>query len=593
MRLSTLVMEFLINNYIMIAFALFMGVLLFFTRKKLAIFGNIIEENISKEGIYYRVLLFMSAAFILWGYIFKTAFYSPYSTGVQGDNFNYLSCIIDNPSYYTARHVIFPWIGGQFIKIAKNIGILNPENRLFSFHAMTIASIPVHIFSIIGLVYLYKIFKVLQFSLAERVLGVLFLATTFGYWLWSIQPNSLGTALGLQCVALYYSIRMVKEENKALVFLAPFFIVMVIYAHIGAIFFAFTLNLFLGIYLLIYYRKNLWNIFIYVLTLLVTGVFFLKLSYSFFDMSLNGFGSVKTYIERLVETEQYGLVVVGTPQELFQRIANKIGVTVGNIFGLWVPQDAFDYIMIFMILATACALLLYIFSSFKKIYIISYGRNRSVMLMLLLTTIIPFIFFIFKTTISTHYYIMALVPNIVLLLMLTFMADRFYKKRFGIFLLCLIIPTSFLLNGFGSMNVLKGLDYRESEAYQKWDFLYQRYPSEKVFFFETYNEYEKPYKEVLGKKIYFFHDALTTVYTLKSFIDCFGSSFGKIEWIYPVYPEEILNKLTKTKDKVIIGPSVYAKIKNELPTHIKIDTLKDINSDNNFYLLHRDAHRRY
>jgi hypothetical protein len=572
----------------MITFAILAGVLLFSAKKKFSVFGIILDNSISKKKIFSWMIVFITGIFILWGYVFKTAFYTPYNTGVQGDNFHYLSGILGSPHYYSPRHLIFPWIGGQFILFAEKIGILDPQSHLFRFKAMGIAAVAVRIFSIVGLIYLFRIFKLFNLSFAKRIFGVLFLATTFGYWLWSIQPNSLATALGLQCVALYYSIKMIKGKSKALFILSPLSVIMVLFAHISAISFVITLAVFLGVYIFINNYKNIKNLLFYMGcyagTLLFAGVTFLYISAGYFNVRPNSLGSIKHYIDILIGAQHYGSFEVLGVQELLKKLITNIGLTLLNFFGFWAPQNIFDYVLIFMILALACALFLYISANFKKVFMRSDIQDRWIILMLLLTTIVPFIFFMLKTT-TMHYYVIALVPNVVLFLFLIFKTDKLYNSGFGTFLLFCFIPLLFLFNGFSSMNVLKGMDYSQSDCYKKFDALYHKYPKEKIYFYETYNEYKQPFRYKAGRKVYFFQDAVTTHYVMLGFLGCFNRSFPNIEWIYPVYINEILDKVNRNQGCVIIGPTTYAKIKDTLPFNIEAEAFKDNRTGINFYLL--------
>lgn len=584
MRLSAIILDFIRQSCPLIICAFFMGVGMVICKNKISSLGKIIEDNVAKNRIFQWAMISCAIIFICWGYILKSAFYTPYNSGAQGDNFYFIKGAMDHPNYGSGRHLIFPWIAGQLIFIAKKIGFLNPQNHLWQFYAFGLSSLPVRILSVVGLFYVYKLFKLLNLSFTKRILATLFLATTFGYWLWSIQPNALGIALGLECIALYYSVRMVKNKDRTSFFFAPLFILLTLYAHISAAYFISALCIITGVYVVLNLckkaEKSFGNLIIYFSTLFLGGSFFLYTTLKKF--ALNIF-QLKFYIDVMTNRiNEYGQLQIKL--SALRALVNNIGLALMNMFGLWGAQKVLDYILIFIILAIICALFTYILLNFIKIIAKRNSEDDWILSIFLSTFIIPFVVFLFLKN-GEHYYVITLVPTSIFFLYLIFKIDEFCKKELGTFLICCLIPALFLLNGFSTMNVLKGLDFRQAGEFKKFESLYRIYPNEKVYFFETFDEYREPFRIKDSRKVYFFEEPMTTDYAMGAFLHCFSPAYPNIKWNYSFNMPDLLESLKKNDGLVIVGPLSYLKIKVQLPREIVAIPFQDNVSNITFYKL--------
>ncbi|OHD48214.1 MAG: hypothetical protein A2096_06380 [Spirochaetes bacterium GWF1_41_5] len=476
-------MTFLFEKFVFIIGAIILAIFLFIYKNEI----NKINNNLlcffkAKTNLIWLIIIF----FIFWFfcYFYPDIYYTPWTGATLGDNFLYLLNSFNNNNYYYQTHLFYPFVPFKIYELFKKFNLIFNENDPdFMFKIIPFFSLPVKLFSLIGLLYAYKILKKITNSIFEQILGMFFIAVTFAFWLWSIQPNGRGLAISFSFVVIYYLIKLSED-----LFLINYIIIgllcsMAIFIHIGLIYFIIGVALIVCFYSIRkYYKiknnKLLLGVFIFI----IINSIFLIIYYFLLVYKYNTY-SLSKLIYNISEPWNYGAIKLG--MNFFKLFfIDSIGSILGMLLGV---QYKFSYkikplyediILMIQLGIILNVLSNVIFLKFKKI------AEQKYFLIIFFSFVFTLIGFSIRKTWINHYNL--IIPAITLLILFFSFNKSIFKDKLLFHLqIIILIITMFYINGFGFISVLHGNNYKDNILYNKFNLLKYYTQNKKTILYEN------------------------------------------------------------------------------------------------------------
>jgi len=183
-------------------------------------------------------------------YLARPSYYVLFHGGACGDPyFLVLNALLD-PNYFHAKHLFFPTVPAQILKLALKFGIYDPLDLMYFEKAYLFFSLPNRLAALPGALMMFWLLRRLRYTTNCALLGVAFLAATFGYWFWAIQSNSMGFLLPFILLAFGITWTALARRSVGLSFLSGVMLAGCVYVHISSVFIAAGLAAFAsGVYL--------------------------------------------------------------------------------------------------------------------------------------------------------------------------------------------------------------------------------------------------------------------------------------------------------------------------------------------------------
>ncbi|HBE02337.1 MAG TPA: hypothetical protein DC049_07655 [Spirochaetia bacterium] len=418
-------------------------------------------EFLSGKNIYIFLLLLFTI-FFLWGYLCKEIFYTAYCGGSFGDNYWFIRETLNNPDYIWLPHLYFPLIPGkifQFITaIAPNMEWLKSPEKIFIWFSYS-----TKILVLIGLIFAWKILYTGNLTRLQALLGIFFIAVSFAYWLWGIQPNARGVMLALIFISIYFTVLALKKKKIIHIMISSIISCLVVYVHIGGLFF--TLGIFLVHVLWLFFDRREKKYFIQIAVLSATYLICGALFYFLAAWHYHTWSFARLFAE-IANTEQLGVFNL---HHSFFKLLFRDGIS-SNLAMLIGPQ--YDGVprtftsLAAISLALGCILSLFIsFISIRwKLFFNS--PAAPVFFTSLFCFIVTMIGFSIRKTFIA-YYGPVIVFTSILLFLLAF-APRRNNAEYPNFLILLLMSFSmFFLNGHGDVRVFWGEQRITKDIFQK------------------------------------------------------------------------------------------------------------------------------
>lgn len=529
----------------LLIFSLPIYALLLILRKKINALGYAIDNFVEKNTVPKIILMALLFFFIVFAYLTRPIYYSVYASGVIGDSLAFANMALEKNLYIFPKHISHPFFAHYVIKALLNLKILSAENNNFKEAVFIWSSLPMRILASFGLFIILGIFrKYFKFSFLKSFLCSIFLGVSFAYWCWAIQPNCLAIGIACEIVAMFFVFKAIKTKSWVFFFLSGISVAACIYAHITTIYFCLGTSIFMLVYFSIqeskYKKFMIRNLITYFLLLAVLGAYFYFIAVRAY-MSQGykvSFTNFPAFLEIISDYHMFGRFSLPSFTKIFIMIKENFITGVVNIFGIWLPINFLEKLIILITIALAIAALTVFFVKFKE----AWKSHRAQILYLLILFFVILAGFTVRNG-GTHYYSIALPVNLFLLFLVIFSPTR--KTNFSDFpvvIVILLILLLFAYNGFSSKNVYGGKNVRDYYIYDNYSNLKELSGEKSVYFFEPLDLYER----FISKANFL---PITHYYSNK---------FSNISWITDFKENDIYEFLKKNKNSIIyVGKDTY------------------------------------
>jgi len=257
------------------------------------------------------------------------------------------------------------------------------------------------------------------------------------------------------------------------------------------------------------------------------GICLLFISYfSYLQTQLFKTQDLKTLFDQLAVTRIHVQKVPRGLKTILLLCKDNIVTSLLNIVNSWRFKTLFERVLAGVQVSALVGLMVYSLKHARQWFVKEYRFLIGVSFVLSLITFIGFLF----GRAATEKYMVALVPNVYLLLSLAFTATKKNKDAICVCLiLSIFILGTFLYNGFSVKNVLRGCDIMDHQYY-----------SQSITIKNTLSEGEKAYYFSLG----------TRPYLMNAVLGYYKYTFSTIDW-KRVNPDKSPKEIYALMDSVI------------------------------------------
>lgn len=494
---------------------------------------------------------FFLAIFFLWAFLLPKTYYFPFNNGVVGDDYRYIGSIADGqPNFYQPHHLAFPWLAQKTIRIVEKVKFLSRTDPMYFEKVFSLSALPTKIIIICSLLFLGWGLLLVGFKPVDSLLAILFLGSTAGFLTWGHQVNALGLALAGQTIASTAFLIWNHRRTAGTLALLGFLLSFCMYSHIGTLYFVMA-GYMVVTGMLVSERtipavRKLQSLLIFNAPIVVLGLIFFYLtaqSAGSYDLK-----QIFHYMGSTHDAGEFSFRMGRLPKAISDNIVGSIV----NILGYWYPNTVglWLYVIGFQI-AVATALVISLARNLPQVL-----ADSRKLLFFFLTSLIIFLCFIPWRT-GTHYYVVATVPNVLLLAILFLAkssseADVLRRRT----LVALLVVAMIGFTGFSTENVFKGSALNDRESYRIDQQIFtQLAPGEKAVY---YRPFDSDYADSGIRQYY-------------------SGKFHAIKWVNnPAewsHPEQLIPTLSgllgDAQVKVFLGEEV---LKTLLPVVSKIKT---------------------
>lgn len=484
------ILLFLQSNFPILFIALIASLLFFFFKKWISKISDIaetfLENNHKGRIIIFTLLIF----FLCWCYLFKPSYNFFFNRGTAGDNYYYLDLALNKGKPICSNHFSYPFLAFSVIRLLEAFNIINKNDPFYLEKAAALASLPTRIISFIGVIYVFFIFRYWGVTFLESIMASFFLSVSFWYWLWAIQPNAMGIALGIEPIAVYYAMRAINENSLKLIALSAIFISLLVFANISAFYLALGLATVVLWHFFHSRRINFSPIklltFMSIIMIMVLIFYFLarkgiEIHPSFkpeFKNTYNPF----TIFYVTAAVDYCGNFSITSWRYLLKSFLDNIASVALSFTGILKAKNIIEQIEIISILASYFVLVAVI----AKI-VVGYREMKYKIPIFLLSFVsfLMFAGFLLRNT-GTYYYAVNSVPNLLLFLFILFSIKKFPYKKIALIILTISL---FLFNGFSSQKVLQFLKPSDYPVYKEM-LLLHKLSRGRVVYYINYARYK-------------------------------------------------------------------------------------------------------
>ena len=538
----------------------------------LLIFLYLIVGNLNlsffNHKAFFIVLVICITSLVVFGFFIPKIYYFPYANGVLGDNYHHLRHSIEKDPFIKNHHPVFPYVSEVFLNFLEKNNYLSRSDPKFLEKYFRLSIIPVNVIPTLALLFFCIVIGKFSQSKINSAIVFLLVCTSFGFWLWVLQSNSLAIAMALEMIILgFFAIWFRKKSLILLIILTlliclgPWFHNSLIFVSIGG-FIAIVLLIFLDSYSL---SRKFLEVALCTFICLLAGYHFFK-----FQAVLNGYSDPIELYEVLSDSKfQGGLGFMENPI----KAAGK-NLDIGFNFMTSFPGKpnfdvVWDYNWFYFFGGRKFHILHFLHQVFffalsiYSLYLVIKGEvkvNKGFFYGSLIISAIILIGFLLRQS-GQHYYLIAMIPNfgIILSVFTTSKLPR-ESRQIILILILFIVIFSFFRNGFSKGNVFNGSDLYSNEIYRDNRLIYDDNPEKySIAYFRKFD-------------IYGYQNEAILMY--------YAPKFGHIKWIQPVENEDWHNKETLMDSikkyfdgnyKIYLGEEAYNTVKEELTLSQKAD----------------------
>ncbi len=200
-------------------------------------YGFHLETNNINSTMKWLIVV-LGFVYLLAAYISQPMFYSPANNGHLGDNYIHMRLALENPAYLKPHHILYPLVPGQLVAFATKLGFLNQEDPQFYEKAYTLGSLPVRL-GVSSAVFLFGwyVFRLTR-NFVVAAMAFLFVATSYGFWVWGIQNSGIGLAMAVALTGFVVGALWFETNRRILLFCFGLLAALAVFMHISQIYFA-------------------------------------------------------------------------------------------------------------------------------------------------------------------------------------------------------------------------------------------------------------------------------------------------------------------------------------------------------------------
>jgi len=477
--------------------------------------------RISDNHYLISFLAIAVLALSLLGYMIPKIYYFPYALGILGDNYHHLHQALEPGFFIKSHHTIFPLVSELFLNGLIKYDFLDPKDPEFLEKYFALSIVPVTIISLCGLTIFSHLIKYLSDSWSNFYLAFLLIGTSFGYWIWSIQSNSLAIAFSLQLITFYIFVKWTEKQNLPGLILLTLFICLGPWVHIALIYW--SIGLFISV--LIFIMKNDHSRIRKILETILCSVIILLAGFLFYKAQaiINGLPDINDLFKVLADSEHQGGFGVG--ENIIKGLGKNlvIGLNSMTSFPPRVNLDIvpdFNYLNIlfpvksgFPTLSHHILFYSFILYSGKLIYRERNHLNKGLLIPSFVVSVCILVGFLFRQA-GQHYYVLAMIPNFAILLNVFTLRNIGSQEMTVLKVLAIAVILNATLNNiFTKSNVFKGRDINELSYYADNRHIADHIsPGDSAVYFQKEN-------------LHSYHIEAISLY--------YQPEFGRIKWVQP------------------------------------------------------------
>jgi hypothetical protein len=479
----TFIREYFVLFFVSIIFGIVLSFFISSYGPKILKYKNYFDLKITKILFFVAALLFL-----FFGYLTKPVYYNPKTIGTLGDDYFQMSEAVKKKGILQAQHIMKPYITEKFIILAEKLGILKQNDPLYLEKSVIVASFPVRVLTVLGLLSIF-IMAFLSFeSFYIALLFLFFIGTSFSVWSFGIMHNSLGAAIAMTMLTCFSAEYFFKKPAYFKALLFSVITGLCVFTHSAIGYFCIGIFLYMVYWVLIKNevdRKIKFNYFIvFCIGALGVAIFYYYVLSSYF-----GTYKISDLIRSISDSSYENNIA---PGPFLKRLYNSIMQYSLNLFNVWVPENIFERILIMLQISGFLSALIITFKNIKKDNFI---KNINFMLFFIIPVITVILGYLFLNCEFYHYLDVGTVSVLLFLLYFFFLFNENSEQRIKIGLsLSLVVISFFIYNIFSSRNVLAYRDINSIPIYANYNIIYENLKNEenkKAVFF-TANQYQ-PY----------------------------------------------------------------------------------------------------
>ena len=452
--------------------------------------GNNLKIDYLESSLVRPIIVGFFLLFVLIFYLVPGSYYFPHNNGVLGDNYLHLYWAFDQPGFLKPHHPLFPLIPEKFIRLLMGIKFLSVDDPMFLEKAYYWSIFPVSFSMAVALLLFFHMTFKKGVSNALLISIFFLFSTSYGFWIWAIQSNAIGISLAMELLIAAVFIYWYNERSTWWSAVLAILIGASIFLYNGLIYVA--LGTYLSMLWVVFAQRNK-RLQLKIKELLVpTGILLLMASgYYLLEAHINHTYSLKRIFSKLSEVEYLGgfgisNILSSMESNFWSGINWIVGFFYTSKYNYWEPiqvdvnfPPGANWIKAFQI-GALFTLIIFIAIHFLK------GKQKpseDLLVFGLINSLIIFIGFTIRMA-GTHYYVLALVPNLILLVSFIVGKSNQNIQWHYIIPIVAILLCNIFFNSFTKLSVFEGSNISDHPYYFENESILNATKGEKAVYFK-------------------------------------------------------------------------------------------------------------
>ncbi|MDH5396981.1 MAG: hypothetical protein OEX02_02470 [Cyclobacteriaceae bacterium] len=175
---------------------------------------------------------------LIIAYLFNASYYYTDNPGVLGDNYLHMHKMMKEGLYVKLHHMSFPLLSDMLVNTFISTGIIQPTDPLFLEKCYKLSILPTGLLNVLALGLFFIFLLRANTPPLKAVLIFLTLSTSYTFWMWAIQNNSIGMALAWQVLISLYFYYWWQHHTLSHTVLFTLACCLSMFFHIGLVYFA-------------------------------------------------------------------------------------------------------------------------------------------------------------------------------------------------------------------------------------------------------------------------------------------------------------------------------------------------------------------
>lgn len=510
--------------------------------------------------------------YFVFAFIIPIVYYYPINNGVLGDNYLHLERFLNKPGYVKHHHPLFPLLPDLFVRLTLYFGILDLKDSFFLEKVFQISVLLISL-SMIGAISIFSrvLFK-MDIPVISWFLVTLFISLSFGVSLWGNQSNAIGLGISLELILASIFIVWYKKRSMLYTALLAASIGISVFFHNGLIYLA--TGSFIASEIVILTDQNMaLKTRVKESLVLSSTLLLMAIAYYVLQAEVNETYNFTQLFNIISDAKYFGdfqltiNTILGAIESNFWSGINWIsGFYYNHKYPYWADNEVLvktHWFHQWVKAAQIGGILSFYFYMLFEFFWLKKKPSRALFIFGLCNSIVFFIGFTLRQS-GTHYYVLALIPNLMLMVAFVIGSTKSSKLPYTFSMLIIILGTIYF-NLFTSFSVFEGADINEHPYYSESSQINTLSPTDSIYHLSRLD------------MTYYPNMAMAVYYKPK---------FGHIRWISYSDKRSILDEINKLQGKSItINEDGYELIKSNNGYEFESIPL----GHNNIYLLKFDS----